>query len=273
MNRIITLFVVLFTSFSLSAQTYQELSGKAIDYIEKDSLQQAETWLKAALKLEPKNPHNALLFSNLGLVQRRLGRYADATESYSFALNFAPLAVPILLNRAAIYLEQGLQDKAYVDYCQVTDVDKKNTEALLMRAYIYVLRRDYKAARMDYNRLLELDAQSYNGRLGLATVEQKEGRFREALDLLNKLIAERADDATLYVARADVEHEMGHGDLALIDLDEAIRLAPSSSDAYLLRGDLYLSQKKKGLAKQDYEKAISLGVPPSELHEQLKQCK
>lgn len=37
-----------------------------------------------------------------------------------------------------------MQDKAYVDYCQVMDVDKKNTEALLMRAYIYMLRRDYK---------------------------------------------------------------------------------------------------------------------------------
>lgn len=273
MNR--NLFCLLFFLFplSLSAQNYQEFSEKAIESIEKDSLSQAETLLKAALALEPRNPHNALLFSNLGLVQRRLGRYKDATESYTYALNFAPLAVPILLNRAAIYLEQGLQDKAYVDYCQVTDVDKKNTEALLMRAYIYTLRRDYKAARIDYNRLLELDPQSYSGRLGLATLEQKEGKFRESLDLLNKLIAERVDDATLYIARADVEREMQHDDLALIDLEEAIRLSPSSADAYLLRGDIYLAQKKKVLARQDYEKAISLGVPPSELHEQLKQCK
>lgn len=267
------LLIFSFFTLSLSAQSYQELSGKAIDYIEKDSLVQAEKLLQEALKLEPKNPHNALLFSNLGLVQRRLGRYEDATDSYTFALNFAPLAVPILLNRAAIYLEQGLLDKAYVDYCQVMDVDKKNTEALLMRAYIYMIRRDFKAARIDYDRLLELDPQSYSGRLGLATLEQKEGKFRESLDLLNKLIAEVPDDATLYVARADVEREMAHDDLALIDLEEAIRLAPSSADAYLLRGDIYLAQKKKAQAKQDYEKAISLGVPPSELHEQLKQCK
>lgn len=273
MNRIRTVFLFLSLSLSLSAQNYQELSGKAIEAIEKDSLTQAEALLKEALALEPKNPHNALLFSNLGLVQRRMGRYKAATESYTFALNFAPLAVPILLNRAAIYLEQGLQDKAYVDYCQVMDVDKKNTEALLMRAYIYMLRRDYKAARMDYNRLLELDPQSYSGRLGLATLEQKEGKLKESLDLLNRLMVERADDATLYVARADVEREMQHDDLALIDLEEAIRLAPSSADAYLLRGDIYLAQKKKALARQDYEKAISLGVSPSELHEQLKQCK
>lgn len=269
------LFLLLFALFSLSlsAQSYEELSGRAIDYIEKDSLPQAEKLLTEALKLQPKNPHNALLFSNLGLVQRRLGRYEEAVDSYSYALNIAPLAVPILLNRAALYLELGLQDKAYVDYCQVMDVDKINAEALLMRAYIYVMRRDFKAARMDYDRLLQLAPQSYSGRLGLATLEQKEGKHRESLDLLNKLIAENEGDATLLVARADVERDMGHADLALIDLEEAIRLAPSSADAYLLRGDIYLAQKKKGLAKLDFEKAVSLGVPPSELHEQLKQCR
>lgn len=272
-ERLLLIFLFTFFSLSLSAQSYQELSGRAVDCIEKDSLAEAEKLLTEALKLEPKNPHNALLFSNLGLVQRRLGRYEEAVDSYSYALNIAPLAVPILLNRAALYLELGLQDKAYVDYCQVMDVDKTNAEALLMRAYIYVMRRDVKAARLDYDRLLELDPQSYSGRLGLATLEQKEGRYRESLDLLNKLIAENPGDAILLVARADVERDMNHEDLALIDLEEAIRLAPSSTEAYLLRGDIYLAQKKKGLAKFDFEKAISLGVSPSELHEQLKQCR
>ena len=71
----------------------------------------------------------------------------------------------------------------------------------------------------------------------------------------------------------DVEREMKHEDLALVDLEEAIRLDAASADAYLLRGNIYLAQKKKGLAKADFEKAISLGVPPADLHEQLKQCK
>ena len=74
-----------------------------------DSLSKAEELLLQALKLEPKNAKNAMLFSNLGLVQRRLGEYDKALESYSFALNFAPLAVPILLDRAAINLEMGIQ--------------------------------------------------------------------------------------------------------------------------------------------------------------------
>ena len=80
---------------------------------------------------------------HIWLVQRRLGEYDKALESYSFALNFAPLAVPILLDRAAITLEMGNTDRAYTDYCQVLAEDKQNKEALLMRAYIYVIRRDY----------------------------------------------------------------------------------------------------------------------------------
>ena len=251
----IRIILILFLSFpvALCAQTYQQLSEKAIEYIEMDSLSKAEELLLQALKLEPKNAKNAMLFSNLGLVQRRLGEYDKALESYSFALNFAPLAVPILLDRAAINLEMGNTDRAYTDYCQV--------------------RRDYPAARIDYNRLLEIAPQSYSGRLGLATLEQKEGKFKEALEILNKMITVTPEDATLYIARADVEREMKHEDLALVDLEEAIRLNPSSADAYLLRGNIYLTQKKKALAKMDFEKAISLGIPPADLHEQLKQCK
>lgn len=272
MVRIIIALLFCFP-MAVCAQTYQQLSEKAVECIEKDSLLQAEELLVKALKMEPKNAKNALLFSNLGLVQRRLGEFDKALESYSFALNFAPLAVPILLDRAAIYMETGKADRAYTDYCQVLDEDKRNKEALLMRAYIYVTRRDYPAARIDYNRLLEIDSQSYSGRLGLATLDQKEGKFREALEILSKMIVESPDDPVLYIARADVEREMKHDELALVDLEEAIRLDASSADAYLLRGNIYLSQKKKALAKADLEKAISLGVPPADLHEQLKQCK
>ena len=84
----IRIILILFLSFpvALCAQTYQQLSEKAIEYIEMDSLSKAEELLLQALKLEPKNAKNAMLFSNLGLVQRRLGEYDKALESYSFAL-------------------------------------------------------------------------------------------------------------------------------------------------------------------------------------------
>lgn len=61
MVRIIIALFFCFPAVTF-AQTYQQLSERAIECIEKDSLPQAEELLLQALKLEPKNAKNALLF-------------------------------------------------------------------------------------------------------------------------------------------------------------------------------------------------------------------
>ena len=280
MKKLIFLAVCLLASgMPALGQTYQELCDRAVTYTEQDSLPQAETYIRRALKLEPANPHNALLFSNLGTIQRRQRKYEKALESYNFALNIAPRAVPILLNRATIYMELGRNNLAQADYSLVLDLEKDNEEALLMRAYIYMQQRDYKMAKADYERLLKVNPTSYNGCLGLATLEQREGKYEEALKLLNTMIAAKGENrqlspsqyAMLYVARAGVEKDLHHTDMALVDLEEAISLDSSQSEIYLMRGEIYLAQKKKDLAKRDFEKAISLGVPQSDLRNFLQQ--
>lgn len=268
-------------SASALGQTYQELTERAIAATEQDSLRQAERYIQEALQLEPANPHNVLLFSNLGTIQRRLKKYDLAEESYTFALNFVPRAVPILLNRATLYMEMGKLDAARVDYSMVLDLDKDNKEALLMRAYIYMQMHDYKASEADYKHLLKADPSDFNGRLGLATLQQKMGKPDEALLVVNTLIAECAKDedvdeatrAMLYVARAGIEKDLQHPELALVDLEEAIRLDPAQPEAYLVRGQIYLSQEKKTLAKRDFEQAIARGIPQADLHELLRSCK
>lgn len=255
------------------SQTYHELSEQALEWAAKDSLKRAEDTFRQALKLEPANPHNALIFSNIGSLQRQMGKYELAIESFTLALNIAPRMVTILLNRADTYMETGMANRAYVDYCEVLDLERTNREALLMRAYIYVMRRDYKAARIDYDRLLELEPDSYSGRLGLVMLEQKEAKYKEALEVIGKMIIEFPQDAVLYITRAGIRQEMENPELALFDLEEAIKLDPEAVEAYLMRGEIHLSQKKKALAKADFEKAISLGTPPAEVREHLRQCK
>lgn len=266
---------------SAFSQTYQELSERAFFATEQDSLELAKLYIEQAMKAEPANPHNALLFSNLGTIQRCQHQYEQALESYTMALNIAPRAVPVLMNRATLYFELGKEDLAKIDYSLVLDLEKDHQEALLMRAYIYMNQRNYKFARADYEHLLKLVPQSYNGRLGLATLEQKEGNRDAALAILNAMLAEQegtvvltaSQRAVLYVARAGVEQEMNQADLAFLDLEEAVKQDPSQAEAYLMRGQIYLLQKKKGLAKRDFEKAAALGVPQAEVRELLRQCK
>ena len=147
---IFSFFLCGATMFPAFSQTYQELSERAVAATEQDSLSLAEKYIEQALKMEPANPHNALLFSNLGTIQRRQHRYEQALDSYTLALNIAPRAIPALMNRAALYLELGKDDLARIDYSLVLDIESDNQEALLMRAYIYMRQRNYNFAKSDY---------------------------------------------------------------------------------------------------------------------------
>ncbi len=274
--------VSLLMSFPAGAQTYDELCKRAYSAIDNDSLKKAEEYIREALRLDPANIRNALLFTNLGTVQYRRGHYREALESYTYALNMAPRTSLALINRGALYLELGEMGKARADYSLALDVDADNEEALNMRAYIYTEEGEYKSARADYERLLKLSPESFSGRIGLAILNQKEKKYEEAILILNGMINEKAEGtsslvapqhAVVYTARAGVEKDMGNEAMALMDLNEAIRLDKSRPEAYLMRGQIYLSQQQKQLAKADFEKAVLLGIPEEELEDLLQQCK
>jgi len=244
-----------------------------MNYAKEDSLQLAEVYFRDAMKMEPTNPHNALIFSNIGNIQIRAGERKKAIESYSLALNTMPDLVEAIRQRAALYMQENNYDKAFIDYCHLLDIDANDTEALLYRAFIYKNRRNYKQARTDYENLLRIKPDHIEGNLGLALLDQKEKRFREAMDIINLLIEKNVENAILYAARADIEVDMGKPDLALLDLSEAIKWNGSNSDNYIARAQIYVSQRKKTLAKKDLDKAVSLGIPRPSLKDLYDACK
>ena len=268
------------TSLVQAQTTYAEWCERAATAIEGDSLTQAQEYIRQALRLDPSNSNNAMLFSNLGTIQREQGQYELALESYQLALNLSPMSIPILMNHATLSLELGRYDAARADYSQVIELEPHHKEALLMRAYIYMQQRVYKFARQDYDTLLRYAPLNYSGRLGLATLHQREQHYEEALKVLDGMLTDKGgeaaysgrDLAVVYVARAGVELDMRREDLALLDLHEAIRLDAGQAEAYMMRGQVYLMQDKKAQARRDFEKAVSLGVPQSEAREWLMRC-
>ena len=73
--KYVCIFILLgMMAGNLYAQSsYTEVVEQAMEYTREDSLQQAEELFRKALKMDPKNPRNALLFSNQGTVQKRMG--------------------------------------------------------------------------------------------------------------------------------------------------------------------------------------------------------
>ena len=273
MKRLFCLMLLIGVCRILWAQSYDQKVNQAMDAVEADSLAKAEILFKEALKEAPAHASNYLLLSNLGTVQRRIGKQNEALESYSLALNLSPYSVTILLNRASLYLEMDHLDKAYSDYCNVIDIDRNNKEALQFRAYIYMRKRQYQNARLDYRSLLELEPDNKTARLGIAMANQKDKRYQEALDELNRMVTDYPQEVSLLKARAELEAEMNLLDLALLDLETAAGMAPADADIYVLCGEIYLVQGKKREAYVAFEKAIELGVPRPQLQDKLKASK
>lgn len=273
MRRLILITLCGFCLSGLSAQDYNRLVEEAMACAQADSLARAEQLFREALKLDPSNARNALLFSNLGTVLKRQGKADEAIEAYTMALNITPYATAILLNRAALYLDKGLLEKAYIDYCNVIDLIPEEKEARLFRAYIYMQRHQYKEARIDYNVLVGKDMKNKPARIGLAILDQKEGKFISARDRLNQLVEEYPQDASLLKMRANIELEQEFLDVALLDLEAAAELDPKDADVYVMMGDIYVRQKKKQQAREAYGRAIELGIPAPQLAEKLKEVK
>ena len=90
MRRIL---IVIFSHLIIAtsyADNYQQMIDSSYVAIEADSLVKAEVYLKKAMRIEPANPNNYILLSNLGTIQRTLGKHDDAILSYSSALMLAP---------------------------------------------------------------------------------------------------------------------------------------------------------------------------------------
>jgi tetratricopeptide (TPR) repeat protein len=221
------------------AAAYEQLVDRAYAAARVDSLAHAEQLMKEALKLQPSHPYNAVLFSRLGAVQQQQDKTEEALQSYTYSLNLAPESVTTLLQRAALYLESGQPDKAYIDYCEALDHEKDNVEALTFRSFILLRRQEYKSARTDFNHLLKLNPDDYQALFGLALSYQKEQKYDESLTRYNRLIESAPNDAKAYIARAE----------------------------------LYLEMKKPKQAKADLQTALAHGATQAEVKELMKQCK
>lgn len=253
-------------------QDQSVLVDSAFAAVEADSLTLASAYLKQAIALDPGSPTNVLLLVNLGSIQHQLGLCKEAVESYSLALNYRPLAIPVLLARAATYLELGNEQKAYTDYCNVIDQDPDNEEALLFRAYIAVQQRAYDIARADYSHLLAVNPRHENGRLGLALLNQKQNRLQEATEQIGMLVKEYPDNVSYYLARADVLAGRDLCELALLDYESALKLDPADPYIYVARAEVYLQMKRRRNARHDLDTAVAMGVAKGTLADLYRQC-
>lgn len=243
------------------SKEYFELMGRADKAIKDGKWADAETELRKALRLDPANPSNILLLSNLGMVQFYDGRTDDAISTLSDAHRIAPASVTILLNRARVFTSSGMDDAALRDYSEVITLDSTLAEPRFYRAMIELNRGNLAPARADIDTLAMRHADDRFTHIGLATLLMREGHYADAIPHFNKVLKDNPDAAYLG-SRALCYLLTDDPGAAADDLARAIELDPTDGELYLYRAMLNKVRYRPDDARADGEKAIKFGVAP-----------
>ena len=263
----------LLVTMGLRAQTYEDLVNKSLDYIERKDYQAAEQTLKEAMRREPANKGNILLLSNLGTIQRALGKPEEALLSYNAALSKYPKTPTLLMNRAALYCEIDSLDLAMRDYNIILSMDADNIQALDQRGLLYLSQKNLLAAETDFEHILEIQPKNLKAKSSLAFAQKSRGDWEAAEEAYTDLIYDNKNISDLYVNRAECYLQLKKLGRAKEDLQKAQQMGYDDAFLYILKGQLALQQFDKLVAKQNFEKALELGANKEVIDQYLLLCK
>lgn len=256
----------------LSAQTFEEMIQKSYDYSDANDFPAAEESLKAAMRLEPANPLNFALLTNLGTLQRRQGKFDDALISYSAALAQRPNDEVILLNRAELYSEMGEAEKAIFDYNTLLATNPIHEQALYNRGLLYINTGEFLLAQGDFELIIETYEETYLGRFGYAILEKARGNYNDSETLFNYLADKYPNNMRILEERAELFFLTKRNGRAMSDVNKVFKATNQpSAELYMLRGRIKLAQYEKESAAVDFKKARELGYDPETVERLLKE--
>ena len=256
-----------------SAQNYDELITRSFDYLDADSLPEAEEALREALRIEPGNPGNGMLLLNLGTIQRRQGKLKEAEESYTIGLAFLPNNLTLLNSRAQLFAEMEKYPEAINDYTEVIYREPENEDAYYERALCKLMNQDTLGARLDLEQIDRFNPNSAKSRLGMAYVYKAQQMWREASELYDALIERNPRNASLLRERAEVFYFSNRMGAALDDVNKSIDFDPRDPYSYLLRAQIRYAKGDKEFARRDLNQALELGLNKDEVRDLIEKLK
>ena len=246
-----------------SISTYEEWITASFDALDENNNAQAEQCLKNAMKLEPANPQNGLLFVNLGTIQRNQQKYQDAEISYTCAISLLEENTVALSTRASLYAEMEEYQKAIDDYSVIIGRNPENEDALYERALCRLMNNDTVGARFDLETIDKFNPKSAKSRLGMAMVYKAMGENAMAVELYDALIKVNPNSWSLFRDRAEVYFFSKRLGAALIDIDKSISMNGKDPLSYFLRAKIRWAKGDREYARRDLNRAVELGLPQS----------
>ena len=167
----------------------------------------------------------------LGKSYEQLQQPSRALEVYLEALEFHPENVPLLLEAAHLYQQNGLTMRSIEIYDRALAQEPNNTVALAGQAANYTALGFYSKARTFYDRFFELSEKvtPYYRALYADTFFHQR-HYEQAFVHITLALAEDPSNPDFWSLSAQTRRGLNQPQAALLDLEAALLLAPQRTD-------------------------------------------
>lgn len=244
---------------------YYILMGEAEKAIAEDNYEEAAARLIDAMAVEPDNPGNLLLMTNLGMVYSCLDRDSLAIATLDEVTRRAPNMSVAFLNRGRIKLKKDMNEEAFADFSKVIEIDSLNADARYFRGMMSLYGGDRKTAEADFNIIKELQPERVRTNAALAALYSMTGRDREAIKYFERLIEKEptpeyfASLAGCYLAIEELS------DAARV-INEGLKLYRKDPELYYYRAWLNRDRFRLDDSHEDARRAIEYGANPEKVN-------
>lgn len=239
--------------------TYVALADSADRYMKAERWADAERVIVKALRHEPANKSNYLLWANLGVVRTNLQDYDGALEACDIGLATAPRSTALLSNRARVLLAKGQRAAAKEDLTEALAVDSTLQWPRKMRGILRAADGDTTGAEEDFK--------IYTSKYGDdAAILEAEGDMAAARGDVDKAVTKyRAayalePDENLLGRELLVAYSFGKIEDVADDIAEGLRKYPRNGTLYLIRAMLNKARYQTSAMESDLKTALEFGV-------------
>lgn len=212
-----------------------------------------------ALRHEPANKSNYLLWSNLGLVRANMGNNNGALEAFGIGLVSAPKSTVLLSNRARTYIAMGDTGAAMTDLNTALALDSTLQWPRKMRGLLRTAAGDSTGAQSDFTVYREKYGDD-------AAICESEGDIAASRGDIDMAIAKYRSayklepEATLLGKSLITAYMFGRLDDMTDDLTEGLKKYPRDGTLYLMRAMLNKSRYQTAAMETDLKMAKEFGV-------------
>ncbi|MEW6599422.1 MAG: tetratricopeptide repeat protein [Nitrospirota bacterium] len=166
-----------------------------LSQVRSGDMRDAEETLRAVIKLRP---DNAVAYSSLGNVLKRLEKHKEAVECHQRAVSLLPLSAEAISNLASAYLCWGDKERAVEEYLRAVSLMPASAELHYNLGTALQKSERYKAACDSFKSAIKLKPDHVYAHMNLGSSLKSLGQLREAIIYLRKAVGFAPDTAEVH---------------------------------------------------------------------------